>query len=239
MRTKRWAGLHYIDLFAGAGVEKLAESGELEWGSPLIAAQATFAFDQLHLCEMDEEKRLALTQRVKRFRKGSSDQILGGDANQLVSDVVDTIPAKSLTLAFLDPYGLHLDYETLRSLARIRSDLIIFFPDRLDILRNWQAYYWENPDSNLDAVLGADSNWREAILSVADSRRLQAFLDLYVGQIKKLGYRCFEWEPIPSEGRRLYWLIYCSRSNVGAKIWRRVSEKKPGGQRSFGFSPPD
>jgi len=37
MRDK-WNGLHYIDLFAGAGVERLSESGNLNWGSPLIAA---------------------------------------------------------------------------------------------------------------------------------------------------------------------------------------------------------
>ena len=37
MKDKRWGGLHYIDLFAGPGIERL-EDGSLEWGSPLIAA---------------------------------------------------------------------------------------------------------------------------------------------------------------------------------------------------------
>ncbi len=235
IRKKGWSGLHYIDLFAGAGIEKLEGSVDLDWGSPLIAAQATPPFDRLHLCEKEEEKFRALCHRLQGFREKSRDQVLNGDANQQVEAIVRAVPAKALALAFLDPYGLHLAYETLRALARIRSDLIVFFPDRLDILRNWLVYYWDNPKSNLDAVLGADSNWREVIFSVADSGRLQAFRDLYVGQIRKLGYGYFEWEPIPSEGKRLYLLIYCSRANVGAKIWRRVSEKKRGGQRSFDF----
>ena len=51
MRNKAWAGLHYIDLFAGAGIERLKGSGELDWGSPLLAAQAKHPFAQLHLCE--------------------------------------------------------------------------------------------------------------------------------------------------------------------------------------------
>jgi three-Cys-motif partner protein len=38
MRDK-WHGLHYIDLFAGAGIERLRESKALEWGSPMLAAQ--------------------------------------------------------------------------------------------------------------------------------------------------------------------------------------------------------
>ncbi len=237
MHTKRWSGLHYIDLFAGAGIERLEESGELDWGSPLIAAQATFAFDQLHLCEKDAEKSDALCHRVAQFRTKSKDQILNGDANEKVHDIINAVAPRALALAFLDPYGLHLDYETLRSLAEIRSDLIIFFPDRLDALRNWQAYYWDNPQSNLDAVLGAGSDWRKIIRDAPNSQRPQAFLQLYVQQIKKLGYRHFEWEPIPSDGRRLYWLIYCSRVAIGAKIWRGVSQKKPGGQQSFGFEP--
>ncbi|MEW6249630.1 MAG: three-Cys-motif partner protein TcmP [Planctomycetota bacterium] len=237
MRTKGWSGLHYIDLFAGAGIEKLEGSGELEWGSPLIAAQAMPPFDRLHLCELANEKFDALCQRIPRFRTHSTDQLLSGDANRKVNDIVQAIPSRALCLAFLDPYGLHLDYATLRLLARIRSDLIIFFPDRLDIDRNWKAYYWGNPESNLDAVLGADSNWRQVVLRASDSRRRQAFLELYRNQIAKLGYRHFEWEPIPSEGMRLYWLIYCSRSSVGARIWRGVSEKKRSGQRSLGFPP--
>ena len=238
MRKKRWSGLHYIDLFAGAGIERLDGSDALDWGSPLIAAQAKFPFDQLHLCERDDEKFRALFQRIQRFRKQAGDQLLTGDANCRASDVVQLIPPKSLALSFLDPYGLHLDYETLRSLAAIRSDLIIFFPDQLDILRNWKAYYWDNPQSNLDSVLGTDSNWRVVIRNAFQGRRVRTFLDLYVDQIKKLGYRYFEWEPIPSQGRRLYWLIYCSRSDVGAKIWRAVSGKKPDGQRSLEFPPP-
>jgi len=36
MKDKRWSGLHYIDLFAGAGIERLKESKRLDWGLSLI-----------------------------------------------------------------------------------------------------------------------------------------------------------------------------------------------------------
>lgn len=36
MKNKKWDSLHYIDLFAGAGIERLETSQELDWGSPLI-----------------------------------------------------------------------------------------------------------------------------------------------------------------------------------------------------------
>ena len=45
MKKKNWSGLHYIDLFAGAGIERLQTSKELDWGSPLIAAYTPHTFD--------------------------------------------------------------------------------------------------------------------------------------------------------------------------------------------------
>ena len=235
MKGKKWSGLHYVDLFAGAGIERIKDTQELNWGSPLVAAQAEPPFTQLHLCELNGERRLALERRLRTIRPRQNDQVLQGNANQLVSDIVVSIPPRSLCLAFLDPYGLHLDYETLRCLAAVRSDLIIFFPDRLDALRNYRTYYWDDPESNLDAVLGPESNWRDVLGNAPDSRKVQLLRDVYLEQIKKLGYTEFEWEPIPTSGTRLYLLLFCSKARVARDIWRRIATSKPGGQRTWDF----
>jgi three-Cys-motif partner protein len=237
MRRKRWRGLHYVDLFAGAGMERLEKSRRLDWGSPLIAAQTSYAFDCLHLCEKNRRKCDALQTRIEGLRQVPAHQILHGDANELVHDAVAAIPDKCLSLAFLDPYGLHLDFETLQALAAKRADLIVFFPDRLDILRNWEAYYWDNPNSNLDRVLGPDANWRAVRDSTPPHRWVEAFLTLYCRQIGSLGYTEFAYEGIPSTGQRLYWLIFCSKHPAGAKIWGGISQKKPDNQQTFDFKP--
>jgi len=165
-------------------------------------------------------------------------QLLHGDANECVREVVNAIPERSLSLAFLDPSGLHLDYNTLKALAARRADLIVFFPDRLDILRNWEEYYWDNPASNLDRVFGPGADWRRVRDNTPKRRWVKAFLDQYQAQIAKLGYTEFEYEGIPSTGRRLYWLIFCSRSKVGLDIWRRTSLRKPDKQNTFDFGAP-
>jgi three-Cys-motif partner protein len=156
--TGKWKGLHYIDLFAGAGIEKLKGSEELHWGSPMIAAKAPKSFTRLHLCELNLQKYEALEKRVGKIRPDS--QILNGDANNEIHSIAKEIPQGTLSLAFLDPYGLELDFDTLKVLAEKRADLIIFFPDRLDVLRNWKHYYFGDPNSKLDRHLGLDSNWR-------------------------------------------------------------------------------
>lgn len=236
LMRKKWRHLHYIDLFAGAGITRLKKSRKLSWGSPLIAAQAQTPFDNLHYCEKSRKKREALRIRVGRLRSGSNDQILDGDANKKINEIVEVIPStRSLSLAFLDPCGLHLDYETLRTLSFIRCDLIIYFPDRVDFLRNWKLNYFDDPESNPDRVLGPDADWRSVFEHKPKSVWVEALRNLYVAQIKKLGYRFFEYERIFAKRLPIYQLIFCSGHRLGADLWRRVATKKPDDQQTFDF----
>ena len=233
MRDK-WE-LHYIDLFAGAGVERLKDSNDLDWGSPLIAAQAPFPFHALHFCEKNRRKFDALKSRLARFRPDS--QIIHGDANENVDEIVGRIPKKgSLSLAFLDPYGFHLDYETLISLSAIRADLVIFFPDHLDALRNWERNYLDNPESNLDRCLGPGADWRSLLDETPAERRAERLRNLYVNQLEThLGYKYFEHQRICYRRHPLYVLILCARHELAAKLWREIAHKGPDGQIHIPF----
>jgi three-Cys-motif partner protein len=229
----KWS-LHFIDLFAGAGIERVKGSNRLQWGSPMLAAHTPKPFDRLHLCELDKEKCEALTARIGHCRPNS--QIINGDANELVGQITAEIPRGSLSLAFLDPYDLQLDFVTVQRLADLRADLIIFFPDRLDILRNREHYYYENPDSKLDRYLGLESNWRAILDGTTPSQRVEALKALYRQRLREvLGYSVVEHERIPTDGRPLYYLVFCSRHERAAEFWKEISRKKPDGQRTWDF----
>lgn len=228
MRLK-WNALHYIDLFAGAGMERLKESQALEWGSPMLAAHVRFPFSRLHLCEKENRRHKALVARVSQIRPDS--QILQGDANECINGIVREIPRDSLSLAFLDPYGLHLEFETLRKLSDIRADMVIFFPDRIDVLRNWEEHYLQDPDSNLDRCLGSGAAWRSLLDATPSDRLAEVLRKLYVDQIRSLGYCEFEYQRISMKGHPLYILIFCSRSKLAAKLWRGISVKESDNQR--------
>jgi three-Cys-motif partner protein len=231
MRTK-WSSLHYIDLFASAGIERI-EGGPLDWGSPLIAAQAPHRFTRMHCCELSKSSFEALSERIARFAQPQTPQLLKGDANKRVTEVVAAIPPASLSLAFLDPHGLHLHFDTVKRIATQNVDLIIFFPDHLDALRNWKIYD-ENQTSNLDRVLGAQ--WRDEFKNAPPDGRADVLTTIYLRQLRTLGYSEFEFERISLlSGRFLYKLIFCSRAEAGGKIWRGISNKKADGQTSFNF----
>jgi three-Cys-motif partner protein len=138
-------------------------------------------------------------------------------------------------LAFLDPYGLHLEFETPRKLSDIRADLIIFFPDRIDALRNWEMHYLKDPDSNLDRCLGAGAEWRSILNATPSDRLAEVLRKLYIDQIRSLGYCEFEYQRINMKGHPLYVLIFCSRSDFAAKLWRSISTKESDNQRRLPF----
>ena len=231
MKDKGWSSLHYVDLFAGPGILRL-EDGSLDWGSPLLGAQSPIRFDQLHLGDIRQREFEALQQRVARYPQPTAPHLLLGDANKTVHEVVDVLPVDALSLAFLDPRGLHLHFETLGALASRRVDLIIFFPDHIDVLRNWRAYY-ARPNSNLTRVLGTD-RWLDLVQRALPEHRASVIQQVYIEQIKTLGYRHFEDERIKrGDGRFLYKLIFCSKHAIGAKIWRGTSRTKPDGQRGL------
>jgi len=235
MKNQSWS-IHYIDLFAGAGIERVKQNG-LDWGSPLIAAQAPTPFAGLHLCELKKRPFKALEQRTKRFPQPNAPQLLNENANVAVHDIVSAIPITgTLSLAFLDPYGLHLHFDTLRILtaSNRRVDLIIFFPDHLDALRNF-AMYHGGLDSNLDLVLGT-TEWRKVPDQKPANRWAESLRGIYVEQIRTLGYEYFDYERIARpDGVFLYQLIFCSRHPRGGEYWRKITRKSADGQTAFDF----
>jgi len=130
MKDKPWGGgLHYIDLFAGAGIEKVEGHG-LDWGSPLIAAQARYPFTQIHACELDGDLFKALCIRLAKLPQPKPPQLINGDANEAVHDICKDIPSGALSLAFLDPFGLHYTFKHSRNSARNATISISSFSSR-------------------------------------------------------------------------------------------------------------
>lgn len=228
-----WTHCCYVDLFAGAGIENVLGHG-LDWGSPLVAAQVPTKFTQLLLNNHDKDKSEALQQRLKGFAQPNLPLVLQEDANTAIDTVIQSIPtSNSLTLAFLDPFGLHLSFETVQKLAKRKTDLVIFFPDRIDALRNWKPYYFDQEQSNLDSFLGTDV-WRAEMTESNPELHPETLRQLYENQLKKLGFKFFDYIRIRSASNHpLYRLIFASAHPLGLKIWRGIAQNESDGQTSL------
>ena len=154
-----WSMLIYflVQLFV-----ELKTSGRRIPGSVLIAAHAPKPFTKILACEMDKTTANACDLRLKQSPAAPISKVFSGDCNELIEKVIQEIPDRSLTLAFIDPEGLDARFETIRQLTTNRRvDLLILFADAYDIVRNVELLYFNDPNSKLDQVLGQDSGWRE------------------------------------------------------------------------------
>jgi len=228
------AGVVYIDLFSGPGVCIERKNGRRFPGSPLIAANAPKPFERILLCEINPAMAIACCKRLDESPARNSYQMFEGDCNLQIDQLISRIPQRSLALAFIDPTGLHVHFGTVRKLAnRGPTDLLVLFPDAVDILRNEKRYF-DQPDSNLDLVLGTGSDWRQRKSDLNSSegtkvRRL--YSDIYKDQLRKwCGYEHFGEEVISGRSGPLYRLVFATKHETGLKFWDESVKKDAGGQ---------
>jgi len=167
MRQKSWRKRIYIDLFAGPGKCQIKGTQEYLLGSPLLALTTRHPFTDYFFVDSDNEKIDVLCQRVGSV---SGVKSLVGDANLKVYEIVDTISGidaefikgawSSLNLAFLDPQGLELEWNTVATLAKLKKmDLIIHYSQH-GIKRLAKNCYDASNETVVDKFFGG-SQWRD------------------------------------------------------------------------------
>ena len=230
----KWPERHYVDLFAGAGKVRLRDGGEILFGSPMLAATVSDRFTKIHLCEKNPERVAALRARMSTIVDPGRLAIWEGDANSIIDKILADVPRrKALCITFADPYGLHFDFKTVSRIAQRRSDLIILMADNMDALRNWAAYYRDNPNSTLDRFMG-EPGWRDIMQKASPGKQAERLRSRYFERLASLGYQHFAFERIQNtQGGDLYSLVYASRSKVGLKFWKEAASVDEGGQRSL------
>lgn len=233
------AGLVYVDLFAGPGVCKIKNSQRRIPGSPLIAAYTPKEFRKILLAELEPANADACARRMQQSPAATRFQMFVGDCNEMVDAIAKEIPRGALTLAFVDPTSLHAKLSTLKRLSESgRVDLLILFPDAINVIRNVD-YYLPDLDSNLDLVLGSDSGWREAWQKLGSQdgpNARQLFARLYQDQLAKHAkYVKFGTETISGPQGPLYRLVYASKHRRGLDFWEKAQQKEVSGQKRISF----
>jgi len=137
-----WKGeLYYIDLFAGCGRCRIRETGEEIDGSALVSLSVKYPFKKYIMVELDADAVSALKKRVEKTPYKDRVKIIQGDCNEKIDKVMAEIADRSLSLAVVDPTGLHIKFNTLDNLTKDRRiDLVITFPEGMDIKRNLSKF---------------------------------------------------------------------------------------------------
>lgn len=233
---KKWASRAYIDLFAGPGMCKLRKAGRFTEGSPLLALKATHPFTQYFFSDLDPAVVAALKKRCQPFKDKVEINIFQRDCNAVAKEIAAKIKPTTLCLAFLDPTGLDLGFDAIKTLTTGKNmDLIIHFPHGTTIKRNIEKFYGKD-ESKMDAFFGGDE-WRTIYeKNPTLSNLTSGLLDLYRKKLAGIGYTMEPDQAVLVKNLKnvpLYALLFASRHPKGNQFWLKIKQIESKGQRSL------
>jgi three-Cys-motif partner protein len=246
--ARKYQNFAYIDTHGGSGIVEMVDEGSehplfpdysperMVAGSPLIAARAIQAWSEgkafpCHIIEIDSDRYATLEQSTQEFPWVRTHW---GDCNNLGPDILQRMPSWAFVLCFVDPDGLVYDdpggrgkvrqftWKTIEQVtSREKIEILLNFP--LEAIIRTAAVCQQKPDEpasqkmaeHLTAYFGCDDWW-----ALQGKRR---FLDLYLHRLElvEFPYRGAYYAGYKQQ-LPLYYLIYATRNEVGAKIMRDV-----------------
>ena len=246
MKSQEWCkGYVYIDAFAGPGVHISRRTGEFISGSPLNALEIDNPFTAYHYIDIDKEKAETLN-RLTGDRTNIN--IYQEDCNEvLVKKILPMLQyeSKKRALCILDPYGLHLQWETIMTAAKLKTTVIFLNFPLMDMNRNVLHKDLLSADADqierMNKFCGTDE-WQEILYK--KDKQMDLFGDPDRIKIVNSNIKLGEWfkkerlqktagfkfvpEPMlmrNSKGGPLFFLFFASHNETGKKIVTDIFNK--------------
>ncbi len=242
LSTRNWCkGYVYIDAFAGAGLHIRKTTGEFVPGSPLNALEVNPPFTEYHFIDLDR-KKIELLEKITL--EDPYVHLHNGDCNEILTEIIFptlTYDTFKRALCFLDPYGLHLKWETIKTAADLKTvDIFLNFPI-MDMHRNilFEDLSTADPEDikRMNAFWG-DETWKDVLYSEQQDlfgdihplkiNNFKALAQAFQNRLKeKAGFREVP-EPILMRNSKrgpLYYLYFASQQGVASKIVKDIFDK--------------
>jgi three-Cys-motif partner protein len=219
----------FIDGFAGKGIWIIKESKEEIKGSPLIALNTEPPFTKCFFIEKDQNRLKELTEYCANYPSNKY-EIIAGDCNLEMENVLSKINMRAPTFVFLDPSAGHLSWDTIELLSEWRTELFINFPLHMDLQRNLPNDLSKLGPSNekkLNMVFG-NEKWRDIYNRKFASSGLKfstwSLMELYISGLQELGYTFINYSDVikNNSGQKLYYMIWAGKHPVGQRIIEHV-----------------
>lgn len=228
----------YIDAFSGAGLHKSKKTRKIIFGSPYNAVNTNPPFKHYYFIDKNL-KKLEFLRRylsINGFKKNIT--YYNEDSNHIITN--ELVPyinksRKRRALCFLDPYGLHLNWNTVEAVGNSnKTDIFINFP-WADIQRNILHKRFNTVlDLHKDrmTLFWGDNSWKEiafeettdlfnktSYTKVANAKQL--LTQAYKERLMKTANFKEVLDPLPiymSNNVILFYLYFASQQKVATKI---------------------
>jgi three-Cys-motif partner protein len=229
----------YIDGFAGAGHHKAKGSDRIIEGSPTRALTVEPPFDFLHFVDIDGA-RVAELRRISAGRSNVS--VYHGDCNEVLTSQV--FPKISYTnfqraLCILDPYGLHLNWETIQMAGKSEViEVFLNFPVmdmNMNVLWHKSERVSELQRERMTKFWG-DNSWESAAYQTTqglfeemqEKASNEEVAEAFRVRLKKVAGFKYVPKPMPmrnSKGAVVYFLFFAAQQPTADKIVKDIFAK--------------
>ncbi len=232
----------YIDAFAGAGHHISRRTGEFVQGSPLNALNIEKPFHEYHFVDLDDMK---IGELEKIGQERDNVHVYHGDCNIVLAKEV--LPRARYSdyrraLCLLDPYGLHLDWNVVKTAGEMKSvDIFLNFPImdiNMNVLKHNKDKVDEEQQARMDLFWGDDS-WRRVGYEESDQQNLfgepdsvkvsnEKFERAFRKRLREAAGFKYVPEPMPmrnSNNAIVYYLYFASQNETGKKIVESIFRK--------------
>jgi three-Cys-motif partner protein len=224
----KWPNRVYIDLCAGSGFSQIEGTGQLCYGSPLLAMSVPHPFNRYILCERDEDSLNALHQRVHRLFPTREVRFVLGQHDEKIREVAKEIPQGNsvLSFCFIDPFDLSIKFSTIRYLSKYRLDFLLVLMLNADAHRNVKAYT-SITNHKIDDFLGLP-DWRQRWQAEEkNGTPFARFLaETFSKQMETLGHLAVPFHKMKlirsDTNLPLYRLALFSKNQLAYKYWEEV-----------------
>lgn len=230
---RKWAGkLSYVDLFSGPGRSIIRGTQEEVEGSPFLSLKHDFA---RYVFVDVPEVLSSLKQRLAHHPKLSHVELIEGDCNAVLGKMLKVLPPDHLTLAFIDPTGLQIQFGTIERLVHNRKvDLLMTIQFGMGIRMNLPLYV-KTEGTALSGFVG-NTGWRDDVAAGGSASQIaRRILNRYMQRLRNLGYGTVQDREIDIRSNQsnllLYFMVLASRHPLGAEFWRKATQIGPSGQR--------
>jgi three-Cys-motif partner protein len=139
MAKQKWAKTIYFDGFAGSGIIETSESEEIKKGTALRILDITepAPFDMYYFVELNEDYKNELEKRVNENYFGRNAHVVKANCNDKLIRLADFLKKNKIyrALAFIDPYGMSVNWKSIEALKDLGIDLWILVPTGIGVNR--------------------------------------------------------------------------------------------------------
>lgn len=242
LANQKWCrGYEYIDAFAGTGKPKAKDEQKYVDGSPRIALGLETPFTKYHFVEQSNWRVNKLKKLTLEF-KDRNIEIYHEDCNNVLREKI--IPGLSRTsykraIAFLDPFGMELQWETIKAIADTETvEIMLNFPVMAinrEILRGRPELIpeekklkmnqlWGTEDWMVDLYEEEQTFWGHELVKKKQSGK--EFGAVFKNRLEQIFTNCsFPVLMTNSNNAPLYCIMFAGHNSTGLKIAEGIFKK--------------